>query len=88
MTIIDEFGIFSIFFLEVVTLAYLINSQSVAANVDIFGNVSACTSQHLPSSFNPWLTRLKLPRGKPDSLPWTDWLGAQGRRCKKNKEKI
>ncbi len=40
MTIFDEFGIFSILlFLEVVTLAYLINSQFVAANVGIFGNV-------------------------------------------------
>ncbi len=40
MTIFDEFEIFSIFsFLEVVTLAYLINSQSTAANVRIFGNV-------------------------------------------------
>ncbi len=48
-------------FLEVVTLAYLITSQSIATNVSIFGNVWACTSQHLPSSFNPWLTLLNLP---------------------------
>ncbi len=40
MSIFDEFGIFSyVLFLEVVTLAYRINSQSVAANVGIFGNV-------------------------------------------------
>ncbi len=40
MTIFDEFGIFSIsLFLEVVTLAYLINSESTTANVGIFGDV-------------------------------------------------
>ncbi len=40
MTIIDEFEIFSnVLFLEVVTLAYLINSQLIAANLGIFGNV-------------------------------------------------
>ncbi len=62
MTIFDGFGIFSNFlFLEIVTLAYLINSQLVAANVGIFGNVWACTSEHLPSSFNPWLTLLNFP---------------------------
>ncbi len=62
MTIIDEFGIFSNFlFLEMVTLAYLINRQSVAANVGIFGDTWACTSQHLPMTFNPWLTLLNLP---------------------------
>ncbi len=34
MTIFDEFGIFNNFLLfEVVTLAYLINSESIAANV-------------------------------------------------------
>ncbi len=35
-------------FLEVLTLAYHINSQSTAANVGIFGNVWARTSLHLP----------------------------------------
>ncbi len=36
MTIFDEFGIFSTFlFLEVVKLAYLINSRYTAANVGI-----------------------------------------------------
>ncbi len=40
MTIFDEFGIFGNFlFLDVVTLAYLINSESTVANVGIFGNV-------------------------------------------------
>ncbi len=40
MTIFYEFGIFNNFlFLEVVTLAYLINNQSAAASVGIFGNV-------------------------------------------------
>ncbi len=40
MTIFDEFEIFSKFlFLEVVTLAYLINSQYTAANVGIFDKV-------------------------------------------------
>ncbi len=59
MTIFDELGIFSNFlFLEVVTLAYLINSQYTAANVCIFGNVGVHTSQHPPfysiSGFNSW----------------------------------
>ncbi len=48
MTIFDECSIFNNFlFLEVVTLAYLINGESAATNVGIFRNVSARTSQHL-----------------------------------------
>ncbi len=55
MTIFHEIGIFSNFlFLEVVKLVYLINSQYTAANVGIFGNVWAHTSQYLPLLFNPW----------------------------------
>ncbi len=62
MTIFDVFVIYSNFlFLEVVTLAYFINRQSTAANVSIFGNVTAHTSQHPPLSFNHWLTLLNLP---------------------------
>ncbi len=49
MTIFDEFAIFSNFlFLEVVTLAYVINSQSIAANVGIFGNVLRCPRHSIP----------------------------------------
>ncbi len=62
MTIFDEFGIFSTFlFLKVITLAYVINNKSTAANVRILGNVSARTSQPPPLSFKPWLTLLNLP---------------------------
>ncbi len=45
MIIFDEFGIFTNFlFLEVVTLAYLINNQSVADNVGILRYFWLCLS--------------------------------------------